>query len=113
MKISWHLLVEEYRNNLGLLGWGTLKQFGKHKDFDFIAWVIQGFWDSLDNIWSFGIVWGFLVGRGGGVGGGGYWNSLEFLGLSVWEQFWLIQGFWESFLEQLRNFKLGVLKQSE
>ena len=109
MKISWHLLVEEYRNNLGLLGWGTLKQFGKHKDFDFIAWVIQGFWDSLDNIWSFGIVWGFLVGRGGG----GYWNSLEFLGLSVWEQFWLIQGFWESFLEQLRNFKLGVLKQSE
>ena len=43
MKISWHLLVEEYRNNLGLLGWGTLKQFGKHKDFDFIAWVIQGF----------------------------------------------------------------------
>ena len=109
MKISWHLLVEKYRNNLGLLGWGTLKQFGKHKDFDFIAWVIQGFWDSLDNIWSFGIVWGFLVGRWGG----GYWNSLEFLGLSVWEQFWLIQGFWESFLEQLRNFKLGVLKQSE
>ena len=61
------------------------------------------FWNSL----------GFFGWARGGGGGGGYWNSLEFLGLSVWEQFWLIQGFWESFLEQLRNFKLGVLKQSE
>ena len=74
MKISWKLLVEEYWKNLEFLGWETLKQSGKYKDFK-IAWIIRGFWNILDDINSFGIVSDFLVGE--------YWKSLRFFGLSI------------------------------